>query len=138
MHKLTDDIFKLKFPYDHKHHQGDSPQWLFVCSAGVLRSATAAKIVACKHDYNTRSCGTSGHALIPLSANLIMWAEKIVFMGQSNYDLAIETFGNGPDPHYADIIKHKAITWDIPDIYPYMNSDLVDLINKYFNDTKTT
>lgn len=136
MHKPTDDIFKLKFPYDHKH-QGNNPKWLFICSAGLLRSATAAKHIACKYDYNTRSCGSSGHALIPLSANLIEWAERMVFMGASNYDLALETFLSGPEPKYADTIKLKAMVWDIPDVYPYMNDILVKLIDENFKNAKS-
>jgi hypothetical protein len=58
---------------------------LFVCSAGLLRSATAANIFA-KRGWNTRSCGSMDYALIPISVNLIYWADKIYFMSKVNLE----------------------------------------------------
>jgi len=130
MHNLTDEIFQLTAPYDN-HYQGRNKRWLFVCSAGLLRSPTAAHI-ASKYNYNARSCGSAEYALIPLSVNLISWAHKIVFMGQDNFDEAIQVFSELDEmyniPRYENMIRDKGCVWNIPDKYPYMNADLISII----------
>lgn len=123
MQNLTDEIFQLTTPYNNPY-QGRNRRWLFVCSAGLLRSPTAAQI-ASKYAINTRSCGTSTFALIPLSVNLVEWAHKIIFMGQDNYDDALYIFD---DKYYGDMIRRKACVWSIPDKYAYMDPDLIALI----------
>jgi predicted protein tyrosine phosphatase len=130
LHNLTDEIFKLTAPYDNTY-QGRNRRWLFVCSAGLLRSPTAAQI-ASKYALNTRSCGSSEYALIPISVNLLEWAHKIVFMGQDNYDEAVATFSQldteNNSPYYETMIRNKGCVWSIPDKYEYMNTDLIALI----------
>lgn len=59
----------------------------------MLRSPTAAD-VATGMGFNARSCGTDDMALIPLTVNLIAWADKIVFMNKRNYEEALHTFRN--------------------------------------------
>ena len=88
----TSKIFELTAPYNNRY-QGNATRLLFVCSVGMLRSPTAAD-VATGMGFNARSCGTDPMALIPLSANLIMWADKIIFMNKSNYEEAVRTFKN--------------------------------------------
>lgn len=68
----TEMIFTARSPYNN-HYQGEDRRVLFVCSAGILRSATAARIYA--HKYNTRCAGTRHYALIPLTAELLLWAQ---------------------------------------------------------------
>ena len=135
MHNLTDEIFQLTAPYNN-HYQGRNRRWLFVCSAGLLRSPTAAQI-ASKYRYNTRSCGTSEYALIPLSVNLLEWAHKIIFMGQDNFDEAIVTFSQldakNNSPYYENMIRDKSSVWSIPDKYEYMSADLIALIEDKLN-----
>lgn len=87
---LTEKIFLETTPFANQY-QGPEKRLLFVCSVGMLRSPTFAD-VATAHGYNARSCGTSKEALIPLSVNLILWADKIVFMNKENYLEAKETF----------------------------------------------
>lgn len=120
-YKLT---YLYKTPYE-----GDTPRWLFVCTSGVLRSPTAC-VVANELGYNSRSCGVERYSLIPISSNLIYWADKIVFMDQYCYNKAHELFSEhglleyftGQDP-YVKI-------WDIPDSFEYMNPRLVELIKQ--------
>jgi predicted protein tyrosine phosphatase len=130
VHNLTDEIFKLTAPYSNTY-QGRNQRWLFVCSAGLLRSPTAAQI-ATKYSYNTRSCGTAEYALIPLSVNLLEWAHKIVFMDQDNFNEAIATFSQldieNNSAYYENMIRDKSSVWAIPDKYEYMNPDLVAII----------
>lgn len=116
----TKSIFKLTAPYTNES-QGPATRVLFVCSVGMLRSPTAA-VIGAKLGLNTRSCGSSNLALIPLSVNLIMWADWIVFMNRENYNEARDTFQSEIADNY---LFDKAVVWDIPDHYNYMDERLV-------------
>ena len=119
-----DSIYQLTAHYDDKH-QGKSPRVLYVCNAGMHRSATAARLAG-EYGINSRACGTAGYALIPLSANLIEWAESIVFMKESNREMAKLIFDQYP--RYLSKISNNSEVWDIEDDYEYMDSELVRLI----------
>jgi predicted protein tyrosine phosphatase len=126
----TSSIFEISCPYNNQY-QGIQERWLYVCSAGMLRSATGAT-VASMSDINARSCGTSSHALIPLSSNLIHWAQRIIFVNEQNYYEAIETF-SGINPETKDLyemIKNKCYVMDIEDNYDYMNEYLVTIFKR--------
>ena len=121
---LNHAIFKLNAPYDNPY-QGTGPRWLFVCSAGLLRSPTGAA-EAVKRGINARSCGSNNnYALIPLSANLIMWATKIIFVNQENFNQATQTFSAKFHERMNSLIKEKAIVLNIPDNFEYGNERLV-------------
>lgn len=122
MPNMTDKIFELTAPYNNPF-QGRDRRVLFVCSAGILRSATAANMYA-KKGLNTRSAGTAPYALIPLSANLIEWADQIVFVNQENYDEARITFSGDDRLHKS--ITGKAQVLNIPDDYEYNHPDLIN------------
>ena len=117
----TDQLFQLTAPYDNPF-QGKDPRLLFVCSAGLLRSATGANLFA-KKGFNTRNCGTHRFALIPLSTNLIMWADHIIFVHPTNYDVARETY-NGNPIYY--VMDDKAMILNIPDDYDYNHPKLLE------------
>ena len=70
---LTEAMFETSCPYNNPY-QGKDKRVLFVCSAGLLRSATAARIYASK--YNTRAAGSANYALVPVSDELIAWADE--------------------------------------------------------------
>jgi predicted protein tyrosine phosphatase len=126
MHTKTKEIFEASAPFNNEF-QGSATRALFVCSAGMLRSATAAALGA-RAGLNTRSCGTEEYSLIPLTANLILWADKIYFVHPSNYMHALDAFQAYPILY--DVIKNKAIVWEIEDDYDYMNPELVKIISK--------
>lgn len=120
-------IFKLSAPYSNPY-QGNDPRWLFVCSAGLLRSPTGAA-EAVKRGINARSCGSSlSYALVPISANLVAWASKIVFVNKENYDQALDVFV-GMD-WIQDQITDKAIVLKIPDNFEYGNARLVQHLDE--------
>lgn len=127
---LTQKIFELSAPYNNPY-QGPGRRILFVCSAGLLRSPTAAD-VATRMGFNARSCGSSDCALIPLSVNLILWADTIVFVEHSNYTKAVETFT--PVDYHEDIIS-KAVVWGLPDDYERNDSWLVARIEDKMRET---
>jgi predicted protein tyrosine phosphatase len=136
----TDNIFKLNAPYNNPY-QGDYKKLLFVCSAGILRSATAATLYS-KMGYNTRTCGTHDYALIPLSSNLIAWADHIFFMNEENYVVALENFDDVIVNNYiveniGVMLREKAQVLDIPDQYDYMHPELQDVIIEKVNNILT-
>ena len=61
---------------------------LCVCAAGLLRSPTIAWVLSNPpFNFNTRSCGAEeDFALIPLTDNLISWADEIVCANQEHLD----------------------------------------------------
>jgi len=116
------EIFKTTAPYNN-YSQGSAPRWLFVCSAGLLRSPTGAAL-AVRKGLNARSCGSAiDYALIPISANLIMWADKIVFVNEENYHECLELFKDHQMLH--NILTLRSLVLDIPDIYNFNESDLI-------------
>ena len=118
----NDAIFSANAPYSNPY-QGANGRWLFVCSAGLLRSPTGASLAA-KYNINARSCGSNlKYALIPCSANLVNWADTIVFVNPQNLWELQDNFAG-----YTDLltqITQKQIVLDIPDNFNYMDSDLV-------------
>lgn len=116
-------IYSLTAPYNNPY-QGNDVRVVFCCSVGMLRSATASKLAT---RFNARCCGTSSLALIPLSVNLITWADKIVFMNPKNLDEAKRTFRNRKE--VLARLDIRGVVWDIPDTYEYMDPKLVDILN---------
>ena len=121
MKNLTELIMSSSCPWDNPY-QGTDKKVLFVCSAGILRSATAARMYA--HKYNTRCCGSADYALVPISDNLIVWADEIVFVNKENYgDVGhlydFDSFG------FDSVGKKTIKVLDIPDMYEHMHPELI-------------
>ena len=115
---LTDKIRQYSDGVVDNPYQGKDKKVLFVCSAGVLRSATAARIYGRK--YNTRCAGTGlDYALIPLTERLMDWADQIVFVTQLNYQQAGYNFDLVP-------YKDKIRILDIPDEFEHMDPRLIE------------
>lgn len=126
----TQEMFLRSNPYI-TDYQGSYIRAVFVCTAGMLRSPTAAAI-ACGMGWNTRSCGTDRNALILLTEQLINWADKIYFVNSENYETAKLQFG--PDAGIANwvltALEQKSVVWNIPDEYVYMDPELVKQIQE--------
>lgn len=123
---LTQAMFETDCPYSNPY-QGNDKRILFVCSAGLLRSATAARIYAGK--YNTRAAGSAYYALVPVSDALIAWADEIVFVNQHNRDevdktYELETIG----------LQKKIVVLDIPDEYEHMHPELIKAFKEQYED----
>jgi predicted protein tyrosine phosphatase len=109
----------------HNRYQGETKTVLTVCSAGVLRSPTAAHILsAAPYNFNTRSAGlTEEYALIYVDEILLEWAQAIVCMekGQEKELLKrLETLG----------LTHKPVyCLEVPDQFPYRDPKLVELLD---------
>lgn len=125
-HGFTAEIFSLDCPYDNQY-QGHYTRLLFVCSAGMLRSPTAAE-VAIKLGYNARSCGSAEYALIPISCNLIHWASKIFFMEEVNLLESVDRF-NG-DKETQSMLLDKAVYWEIEDWHDFRDITLQNKVKE--------
>ena len=104
--------------------QGGGRKVLCVCSAGLLRSPTAALVLSQPpFNYNTRAAGvTKEFALIPVDEVLVEWADEIVVMEQWMAD-KIKT----------DYARDSTVL-KITDNYSYRDPKLITLIHsRYLN-----
>lgn len=113
----------------HNPYQGDSKKVLTVCSAGLLRSPTAAVVLSQEpYNYNTRAAGSyTDFALVPVDDVLIYWADEIVFMTQENYDMVADHFG-------VENVAHKAVILHIDDNFAYRDPDLMSAIRHKYDE----
>lgn len=101
-------------------NQGRYKRVLCVCSAGILRSATAALVLGrAPYNYNTRAAGVADYALIPVDPVLIAWAHEIVTMTREQELILRTRFCIGETP---------IIVLDISDDFRYRQPELVRLI----------
>lgn len=124
----TEELFSNGCPYTNAS-QGTDKRFLFVCSAGLLRSPMAA-MIASKRGHNARSCGSNIKiALIPISKNLILWADVVVFMNSDNEDKVLRHL-RGTDKDLLATLVRKSVCWDVEDIYNYGDDDLIWVIER--------
>lgn len=98
--------------------QGQFKKVLCVCSAGLLRSPTAAVVLSQDpFNFNTRAAGLEEEfALVPVDDVLLEWADEIVCMTRSHeLELKAQT-------------KKPIICLEIPDNYEYRNPELMSEI----------
>lgn len=107
-------------------YQGDYKRVLTVCSANMLRSPTIAHVLSAEpYNFNTRSAGTEGFALIPVTGELLFWADEIV-CADTEHALWIRN-------KMMDLNLDKPIIdLQIEDIYEYRNPKLVELIKERY------
>ena len=126
MQTLSDQIRACRDGVVRNPYQGTDKKVVFVCSMGILRSATGARLYA--HKYNTRSAGTYNDALIQLSPTLVAWADEIVFVNDRNYQM----FKNSIDPDLLAGLNIKVL--DIPDVYEHMHPEMIEEFRKQYED----
>lgn len=118
-------------------YQGKHKKVLTVCSAGCLRSPTAAHILSSDPwNFNTRCAGTSEeYAIIPVTEALVIWADVILVMDSDQFKyvmdiqnkLAAETDGMMHEFEYKQIIN-----LEIEDDYAYRDPKLVEIMTDKF------
>jgi predicted protein tyrosine phosphatase len=116
-------------------YQGKHKKVLTVCSAGCLRSPTAAHILSSEPwNYNTRCAGTSAeYAIVPITEALIVWADVIVCMDEIQ-QLHINTMQNKLAEEYEAFDYKQVINLDIPDNFDYRNPKLVGIMKEKFKE----
>lgn len=124
---FSDEIRKARHGAAANPYQGKDKKVLFVCSMGILRSATAARLYADK--YNTRAAGTYSDALVPLSTILLEWADEIVFVSKENYEYALR------NKDWTDLLNESIVTvLSIPDKYEHMHPELVKSFEEQYEE----
>lgn len=108
-------------------HQGHYRRVLFVCSAGLLRSATAAHLFSeAPYNWNTRTAGSnSEYALNPVNQALLQWAADVYCMEPDHADALKLVFGELPQ---WSIYEKKIKVFNIPDTYQYRDLRLGALL----------
>lgn len=103
-------------------HQGETLRVLCVCSAGLLRSPTAAVVLSQPpFNFNTRAAGlVPQFALIPVDQVLLEWADEIVCMELEQKEIL------------SSMTKTPIICLEIEDSFPYRDPALMELIHKKY------
>jgi predicted protein tyrosine phosphatase len=94
---------------------------LFVCSQNRLRSPTAEQVFAARGDIEVASAGLNHDAEVPLTRELVAWADLIFVMEKAHRNKLAHKFK-------ADLRDARVVCLDIPDDYDYMDPELVDLL----------
>lgn len=96
---------------------------LFVCGQNRLRSPTAEHMFASRAGLETMSAGLNNEAAVPLSLELIEWADIIFVMEKTHRHKLSKKFK-------AYLKNKRLICLDIPDKYEYMEPRLVKLLEQ--------
>ena len=97
---------------------------LFVCTQNLMRSPTAEMLYRGRPDLEVRSAGIAPDAIVPITEELLQWAE-IVFAMDSGHRLHLQTH------FFAAWGGAKRIEClDIPDAFQYMNPVLVRILTE--------
>jgi predicted protein tyrosine phosphatase len=96
---------------------------LFLCGKARMRSPTAAALVAYWPSIQSDYAGLSNDADEPVTLDHILWADDIYVMERRQKKRLNDLF--------AAHLRTKTIgVLNIPDIYNYMDPDLIDRLNK--------
>lgn len=99
---------------------------LCVCSAGLLRSPTAAFVLAMDHGFNTRAAGVDAeYALIPVDHALMLWADEIVCM-ESSHKQQIDRMKDKWE------LNTPVINLEIGDVFNFRDPLLMQLIRERY------
>ena len=100
----------------HNKYQGSAKRVLCVCSAGLLRSPTAAFVLQKEFGFNTRAAGlTAEYALIPVDEVLLEWADEVVVMESWMFEKLKDFDGT-------------LVCLDVPDNFERMDEELQQMI----------
>ena len=107
-------------------YQGRYKRVLCVCSAGLLRSPTAAWVLSNEpYNYNTRAAGlTKEFALVPVDEVLLAWADEVVTMSAEQAEEIRSLLGDEEKP---------IVVLGIPDNFRYRDETLVSLIRESYD-----
>jgi predicted protein tyrosine phosphatase len=110
------------------------PRVLTVCSAGLLRSPTAAWVLSMDpYNCNTRAAGSNWeYGLVQVDEYLCAWADEFVFMEQRHLDAVRGKFPdfdlNGMHP-----VRKPVFVLGVPDQFEYRSPDLVQALTEAFD-----
>ncbi|WP_419904799.1 low molecular weight protein tyrosine phosphatase family protein [Kiloniella sp.] len=94
---------------------------LFICSKNQWRSPTAENIFRKYPDISARSAGTSSSAKHKVTVKDIQWAD-IIFVMEEKHKSRLKA-------DFRRQLEYKPLhVLDIPDDYPYMDAELIDIL----------
>lgn len=96
---------------------------LFVCSKNQWRSPTAEAIFRKDNRLSVRSAGTGQGARRKISAKDIIWADIILVMEEKHKARIQADFRQS-------IMRTQIYVLDIPDIYQFMDAELIDVLKE--------
>lgn len=122
---MLNRIYTAANPY-----QGAFKRVLCICSAGLLRSPTAAVVLSQEpFNCNTRAAGIEdSYALIPVDDALMSWAQEVVCMTQQHYEMLAIKF-----PKVREGTPPVRVL-GISDDYRYRDPELMKLIAEKYRD----
>jgi protein-tyrosine phosphatase len=94
---------------------------LFICSRNKKRSLTAETVFKKDTNNSIRSAGTEDGARIKVTEKLVNWADLIFVMEKKHKQRIMSKFSH-------TLYNKEIITLDIPDIYEYMDEELVEIL----------
>jgi predicted protein tyrosine phosphatase len=106
-------------------YQGRYKRVLCVCSAGLLRSPTAAWVLSNEpYNFNTRAAGLAKEfALVPVDEVLLTWADEIVTMDAKQAEQIRSML----------VDETPIIVLGIPDNFRYRDETLISLIREAYD-----
>ena len=104
-------------------YQGSYKKVLCLCSAGLLRSPTAAVVLSQEpFNFNTRAAGMEeDYALIPVDDVLLGWADEIVVMSPNQEAMVMIALSKQK-------LNTPIVCLNIPDNYAYRDPALMQMI----------
>jgi predicted protein tyrosine phosphatase len=96
---------------------------LFICSRNRLRSPTAEQIFADWPGIETQSAGLGNDADIPVTPELLIWADLIFVMEKVHRNKLSKKFGH-------DLKGKRIVCLDIPDNYDFMEPALIEILKR--------
>lgn len=112
----------------HNTFQGKAKRVLCICSAGMLRSPTAANVLHREFGFNTRSAGISDFALVPVSEVLLEWADQIVCMNDDHKRQLLFDCLPLMGAEGVRQLEKDVVALGIPDEFEFMNEELQKII----------
>ncbi len=96
---------------------------LFVCGKNQWRSPTGEAIYRDDQRFEARSAGLSKTAKRRLTLKNLQWAHLVFVMEEEQKGKIAKLYGK--ENHLPEIV-----CLDIPDIYPFMDEELIELIKQ--------
>ena len=100
---------------------------LFVCSQNKRRSLTAEKMFDGVGGHNVRSAGTENNSRVKVTPGLIGWADMIFCFEKKRLRRLKEKYTS-------EIVNKRVITLNISDDYSYMDEDLQDVLQGFWEE----
>jgi predicted protein tyrosine phosphatase len=130
-HHVLSEFLKRCSPEHNRSGEGASSEGqrrrsvkvLFICSQNMLRSPTAETVFSVVPGLEVASAGTEPDAGMPVSADLVEWAEIILVMEPRHRRRMQEMFGS-------ELRDKKLVVLGIPDNYEYMDPELIAVLKR--------